>query len=200
MPQVYAIYDPASDRLVGVYGTNKTVDDDRRKMLATVDQSGEYWNDQSQACPDSWRTPEALKFVILDEFSKKSDRYRLVKEWRSTRFSEARSIATKQTGKRAPGAAGVAECPDRTDLSFVERVEQWVDLTVRLFGGDMHEWIRNSSDADRERVRCLLERKVRAGMSCELAESFCNALNNFEKWPEMFDEPAPVSDPSGVPF
>ena len=200
MCEIYAIYDPASDRVVGIYGTNKTVDDERRKMLATVDQPGEYWHKEAQAHPGSWRTPEALEFVLLDNFRERSDRNRLVKEWQSKRFSEARSIAKKQTGQTTPAAGAETECPGRSDLSFVERVERWVDLTTDLFGSDMHEWIRNSSDADRKRVRNLLEREVEDGKSCELADNFYNALNNYENFPEMFVTPTTVTDPSGVPF
>ena len=200
MCEIYAIYDPASDRVVGIYGTNKTIDDERRKMLATVDQPGEYWHKEAQARPGSWRTPEVLEFVFLDNFSKRSDRNTLVKEWRSKRFAEARSIVKKQTGQTTPAAGAETECPDRSDLSFVERVERWADLTTDLFGGDTHEWIRNASDADRKRVRLLLEREVEDRNSCELARSFYNALNNYENFPEMFVTPTPVSDPSGVPF
>lgn len=200
MPQVYAIYDPSSDRVVGIYGTDKTVVDERRNMLATVDHPGEYWNEQAQTHPNRWQTPEALEFVFLDEFSKRSDRNKLVKDWRSRRFSEARSIARERAGRETPSANRASECPDRTDLSFVERVEQWVDLTERLFGGDMQEWIENSSDTERERVRRLLEREVRAGRSCKLAEIFCNALKNSDARPEIFSDPTPPTDPSGVPF
>jgi len=200
MGEIYAIYDPESDRVVGIYGTNKTVDDERRKMLATVDQPGEYWHTETQARPGSWRTPEALEFVLLDNFFKRSDRNGLVKEWRSRRFAEARSIAKRQTGQTTPGAGAETECPDPSDLSFVECVEQWVDLTTDLFGSDMHEWIRNSSDADKKRVRNLLEREVEAGKSCELAEKFYNVLNNYENFPEMFFTPTPTNDRSGVPF
>lgn len=200
MGEIYAIYDPASDRVVGIYGTNKTIDDERRKMLATVDQPGEYWHTETQARPGSWRTPEALEFVLLDKFFKRSDRNRLVKEWRSKRFAEARSIAKRQTGQTTPGAGAETESPDRSDLSFVECVEQWVDLTTSVFGGDTLEWIKNASDADKKRVRHLLEREVAAGKSCELADNFYNVLNNYENFPEMFFTPTPTNDPSGVPF
>ena len=200
MREVYAIYDPESDRVVGIYGTNKTVDDERRKMLATVDQPGEYWHKEAQAHPGSWRTPEALEFVLLDNFFKRSDRNGLVKEWRSRRFAEARSIAKKQTGQTTPAAGAETESPGRSDLSFVERVEQWVGLTTSLFGGDTLEWIRNASDADRKRARHLLGRLVGADKSCELAKSFYNTLNNYENFPEMFFTPTPVNDPSGIPF
>jgi hypothetical protein len=200
MCDVYAIYDPAGDRVVGIYGTNKTIDDERRKMLATVDQSGEYWHKEAQGHPSSWRTPEALEFVLLDTFFTRGDRNTLVKEWRSRRFAEARSIAKKQTGQTTPGAGAETECPDPSDLSFVECVEQWVDLTTSLFGGDTLEWIKNASDADKERTRRLLGRLVGADKSCELAKSFYNVLNNYENFPEMFVTPTPVNDPSGVPF
>ena len=200
MCEIYAIYDPASDRVVGIYGTNKTVDDERRKMLATVDQPGEYWHKEAQARPGSWRTPEVLEFVFLDNFFKRSDRNGLVKEWRSRRFAEARSIVKKQTGQTTPAAGAETECPDRSDLSFVECVEQWVDLTTSLFGGDTLEWIKNASDADKKRVRHLLEREVEAGKSCELADKFYNVLNNYENFPEMFVTPTPANDRSGVPF
>jgi hypothetical protein len=157
MYEIYAIYDSSNDRVVGIYGTNKTVDDERRKMLATVDQPDNFWHKEAQAHPDSWRTPEALTFVLLDNFFKRSDRNRLVKEWRSKRFSEARSIAKRQTGQPTPGTSGETGCSDRSDLSFVERVERWVNLTTDLFGGDAHEWIRNASDAEKNRVRHLVQ-------------------------------------------
>ena len=102
MFDVYAIYDPQTDRVVGIYGTNTTVDDERRKMLATVDQPGEYWHKEAQAHPGSWRTPEALEFVLLDNFLKRSDRNGLVKEWRSRRFAEARSKSKTSRGIRRP--------------------------------------------------------------------------------------------------
>ena len=200
MGEIYAIYDPAGDRVVGIYGTNKTVDDERRKMFATVDQPDEYWHKEAQAHPGSWRTPEALEFVLLDNFFKRSDRNGLVKEWRSRRFAEARSIAKRQTGQTTPAAGAETECPDRSDLSFVERVERWAYLTTSLFGCDTHDWIRNSSDSERKEVRRLLGTESGARKSCELAEGFYNALNNYENWPEMFVTSTTVSDPSGVPF
>ena len=200
MCEIYAIYDPASDRVVGIYGTDKTVDDERRKMLATVDHPGEYWHKEAQARPGIWRTPEALEFVLLDNFSKRSDRNTLVKEWRSKRFSEARSIAKSRAGQPTSGASAETGHSDRSDLSFVERVERWVDLTTSLFGGDTLEWIRNASDADRKRVRHLLESEVEAGKSCELADKFYNVLNNYENFPETFVTPTPTNDRSGVPF
>jgi len=202
MGEIYAIYNPASDRVVGIYGTNKTVDDERRKMLATVDQPGEYWHTETQARPGSWRTPEALEFVLLDNFFKRSDRNGLVKEWRSRRFAEARSIAKSRTGQTTPGAGAETESPDRSDLSFVERLERWVDLTTSLFGCDTHEWINNSNDADRKRARRLLGKKIGCWMSCELAEGFYNALNNRDNFPEKFfdEEQSTPADKSGIPY
>ncbi len=57
-----------------------------------------------------------------------------------------------------------------------------------------------TSDADKKKIRHLLEREVEAGKSCELAKKFYNVLNNYENFPEMFVTPTPVNDRSGVPF
>jgi len=199
MGEIYAIYDPESDRVVGIYGTNKTVDDERRKMLATVDQPGEYWHTETQARPGSWRTPEALEFVLLDNFFKRSDRNGLVKEWRSRRFAEARSIAKRQTGQTTPGAGAETESPDRSDLSFVERLERWVDLTTSLFGDDADQWFLSAGYADKKKVRGLLGRGVGLRMTFELANDLYNALDSYED-PDWRSTWTPTNHPGDIPF
>ena len=110
MCDVYAIYDPETDRVVGIYGTNRSVDVDRRRMLETVTEPGTHWHKESQVNRESWEDPARLEFVFLENFSERSDRNRLVKQWRTQRFREARSIAKGLSGRGAPRTGGRALC------------------------------------------------------------------------------------------